>query len=131
MAKKEFQIGWADQQARLVVSEDGQRAGLEYGGVQWEGALADAGRGFAGVLDEARVDRQQLNGLDLFEGDQTRPFATLRPVLEGTRAVWLVLYRADRNASAFRAEAQRVRLADALTATFERLAAEVRRPHKP
>ena len=100
-------------QAQVV---DGQRAGSAL----WE-AMVTAG-----------VNPQSVNSFAVYQSDVDGPVvAYVHAVLDGARVVWLVLYRADRAASAFQPIGSRQRIADALDACFRRVVDEIRLPHKP
>jgi hypothetical protein len=129
-----FKVVARDHSAMVEVSDDARRAVAQYkndkceatgptiGGKLWEKMRA------AGVNQE----KENVNHFAIYDGDEAGTLiATIHPVLEGARAMWLVLYRADKAASAFRPLGSRHRVSDALDAAFTKLSQEIIMPHKP
>lgn len=133
MEKHELRVLTGAHEATLLFSGDGERAAVVFGEHQLEVAGSDAGPALWRTMRQAGVTANDVNGFDIHVGAAPggRRIATLRPVLEGARVVWLVLYRADLEASAFRSVGTRQRIGDAFAACFESLRADIRRPHKP
>jgi hypothetical protein len=110
----------ATRAAARVGSQTREAPADRVGGAYWE------------ALKASGVAPMTINGFAIHEGDEKGTLiATLHPMLEGAHATWLILYRADRDGSAFRALGNRQRLGDALDATFAQLAKELQLPHKP
>ncbi len=130
MDKQEFVVRAQSHVARLVVGGDGSRAAVAFGAGRFEGAAAGVGRELWGLIRAEGVSPEELNAFDVFTADD-RLVATLRPVLEGARVMWLVLYRIDKASSAFRALGSRQRLGDALELCAEAICRDVALPHKP
>lgn len=119
-------------EARVSFSRDGGRAAVGFGQARHEVAVDEAGMALWATMRQQGVSANNVNGFDLHEdGPQGRRVATLRPVLEGARVVWLILYKADREASVFRPVGTRQRIGDAFDACFEPLRQDLKRPHKP
>lgn len=132
MEKHEFAVVSRSHRARVVFSGDGKRAGVEFQGRGEEMEGGRAGTALWDLMRSAGVNANSVNCFELYEKDPDgKLVASLRPVLEGARVVWLILYRADKDASAFRALGSRQRIGDALDACFAELRKEIVRPHKP
>lgn len=129
-----FKVVARDHSALVEFSDDARRAvaqyknekieapGLAIGGKLWESMRA------TGISQE----KDNINHFAIYERDEGGTLvATIHPVLEGAHAMWLVLYRADKKASAFRSLGSRHRLSDALDAAFAKLIQEIIMPHKP
>lgn len=132
MEKHEFAMTSGDHQARLLFSGDGDRAAVVFGDIKREMAGVEAGAALWDAMRESGINANHVNGFDLHEGSSSgKRIATLRPVLEGARVVWLVLYRADKDASVFRPVGNRQRIGDAFDACFTALRQDLFLPHKP
>jgi hypothetical protein len=132
MEKHEFAVTSRAHRARVVFSGDAQRVGVEFAGASEETEGERAGHVLWDLMRTHGVDPNTVNCFELYENDaEGKLIASWRPVLEGARVVWLVLYRADRDSSAFKALGSRQRIGDALELGFEALRKEIVRPHKP
>lgn len=116
----------------VELSERAERAVVKFGTQSKEAPGERAGSALWELMRAAGVTQQEVNGFTVFE-DQADgvQIGSVIPVLEGARAVQLVLYRADREASAFRSIGTRQRIGDGLDLVFERLKGELVLPHKP
>ncbi|MGF1511801.1 MAG: hypothetical protein ACFB9M_20080 [Myxococcota bacterium] len=113
-------------------SDDAGRAALLLETEKREATPSEIGSSFWDAMKKAGVDPLSQNQFIIHENDREGTLiASLHPVLEGARVVWLVLYRADRNASCFKPLGSRQRIADALDLAFGQLIQEIKRPHKP
>lgn len=132
-AKHEFWVVTGQHEAKLLFSGDGERAAVVFGEHQLEVSGPEAGPALWATMRRAGVTANDVNGFDihLADAEERLRIATLRPVLEGARVVWWVLYRADHEAKAFRSVGTRQRVGDAFAACFEPLRADLKRPHKP
>lgn len=132
MNKHEFVVLSRGHKARVVVSGDGNRSGVAFGGEEAEVEGEQTGTALWEVMRAGGLNANKVNCFEVCEGSsEGRLIASLRPVLEGARVVWLVLYRADKDSSAFRALGSRQRIGDAMNLCFEELRREVVLPHKP
>ena len=123
----------AGQNAGSVeLTERGARAVVA---VRDRSVQVDGGRSGSALwaaMIESGVSAQSVSTFTVFEGESTGPaVAYLHAVLEGARVVWLILYRVDRTASAFRAVGRRQRAGDALEACFQAIVKDIELPHKP
>jgi hypothetical protein len=129
-----FKVVARDHAAAVEISDDARRAAAQYksnkieatgitiGGKLWEAMRA------AGLNQE----KDNVNHFAIYQEDEGGTLiATIHPVLEGAHAMWMVLYRADKKASAFRPLGSRHRVSDALDAAFTKLSQELIMPHKP
>lgn len=123
----------ARQEKGIVeISDDAKRAATQVGSEKREATGPTIGGKVWEAMRAAGVSPQGVNHLAIFEADENGTLiATVHPVLEGAHATWLVLYRADREGSVFRALGSRNRLGDALDAAFTKLIEEIVMPHKP
>ena len=113
----------AERGAHATITIQDKRVQVEghrTGAVAWR-AMVDAGVNPQSVHTFA-VCEDEPNGTSV---------AYLHAVLEGARIVWLILYRADRSASAFRPLGSRQRIGDALEACFQQVIEDIKLPHKP
>ncbi len=105
--------------------------------VQHEGKSQNVSGSAAGssvwtLMKEAGLNPQNVNTFIVHQDSPDgRAVAYLHAVLEGARVVWLILYRADRDASAFKAAGSRQRIGDALDACFKLIIDDIQLPHKP
>jgi hypothetical protein len=129
-----FKVVARDHSAVVEIADDARRAAAQYksnkieatgttiGGKLWEMMRA------AGVNQE----KENVNHFAIYQEDEGGALiATIHPVLEGAHAMWLVLYRADKQASVFRPLGSRHRVSDALDTAFTKLSQEIILPHKP
>lgn len=120
------------EQGVVEISDDAKRAAAQVRSEKVEATGPTIGAKLWAAMRAAGVSPQAVNHLAIFEGDDEGTLiATLHPMLEGAHATWLVLYRADRDGSVFRALGSRNRLGDALDAAFTKLSEEIVMPHKP
>lgn len=132
MKTYEVWVHTGQHEARASFSSDGLRVAVGFGEAHHEVMSDASGMALWATLRQSGVNAQEINGFDLHEGSSGgRRIATLRPVLEGARVVWLVLYRADRSAGAFRPLGTRQRIGDAFEACFAAIRADLQLPHKP
>lgn len=116
----------------MEFSDDASRAALQFESEKREAEPGDIGSSFWEAMKAAGVEPLRQNQFIIHEdGREGRLIAALHPVLEGARAVWLVLYRADKDASCFKPLGSRQRIGDALDLAFQELIKEIKRPHKP
>lgn len=120
------------REGRVEFSDDAARAALQFEDQKREANPGEIGSAFWDAMKSAGVEPLKQNQFIIHEGDRSGTLiASLHPVLEGARAVWLVLYRADKDASCFKPLGSRQRIADALELAFAELIKEIKRPHKP
>ena len=132
MEKHEFVVLSRGLKARLIFGADGTRAAVAFGSEEEEVEGDQAGSALWGAMRRGGLNANNVNCFEVCEGHADgKLIASLRPVLEGSRVVWLVLYRADKDSSAFRALGSRQRIGDALDACFDELRKEIVLPHKP
>jgi hypothetical protein len=113
-------------------SDDAGRAALKFESEQRETDPQGIGSAFWDAMKKAGVNPLTQNNFIIHENDAAGTIiASLHPVLEGARVMWLVLYRADRDASCFKALGSRQRIGDALDLAFQTLIGEIKLPHKP
>jgi len=113
-------------------SDDAGRAALQFESEKRQAEPGGIGTAFWEAMKAAGVEPLRQNQFIIHEKDRDGTLiAALYPVLEGARAVWLVLYRADKEASCFKPLGSRQRIGDALDLAFQALIKEVKRPHKP
>lgn len=116
----------------VLIADDGEKAVERYGDQARESRVERAGAALHDAFKVGGADLATANGYAIHEDDaEGTLIATMHPVLEGARAVWLVLYRANREASCFKPLGSRQRFADALDAAFAELKEEIKLPHKP
>ena len=129
-----FKVVARDHSAVVEISDDVRRAAAQYKNNKCEGAGPTIGGKLWEMMRAAGVhqEKDNINNLVIYEEDEGGSLvATIQPVLEGAHAMWMVLYRADKQASAFRPLGGRHRLGDALDAAFAKLCQEIVLPHKP
>jgi len=121
-----------NQDGLIEISDDAGRAALAFGDEKREAPPAEIGSAFWDAMKKAGVDPLRQNHFHVHHQDRDgQLMAALYPVLEGARVVWLVLYRADKDASCFKPLGSRQRIGDALDLAFSKVLQEVRLPHKP
>lgn len=109
--------------------EGAQRCVARYGDEQAEGTRA--GDALWEVMRKGGLSAHSVNGFTVFEGDEDgTQICSLHPVLHGAHAVWMVLYRANKEASVFERLTTRHRIADAMNAAFDKLRGEIVKPYK-
>jgi hypothetical protein len=130
---KRFLVAVAKNQDGIVeFSDDAGRAALKFGDEKRETKPAEIGSGFWDAMKKSGVDPLRQNHFHVHEDDRDgKLIAALYPVLEGARVVWLVLFRADHDASCFKPLGSRQRIGDALDLAFAKVIEEIRLPHKP
>ena len=132
MSSKRYLVWSRKVSGAVEFSEDAARAGVRVGSQTREVAPGELGAAYWEALKASGVAPMTINGFAVHEGDESGTLvATLHPVLEGAHATWLILHRADRDGSVFRALGNRQRLGDALQATFDALRKDIVLPHKP
>jgi len=116
----------------VELSDDAGRAALQFESQKQEVQPGGIGTAFWEAMKAEGVEPLRQNQFIIHEKDRDGTLiAALHPVLEGARAVWLVLYRADKDASCFKPLGSRQRIGDALDLAFQELIKEIKRPHKP
>jgi hypothetical protein len=129
-----FKVVARDHSAVVEISDDARRAAAQYKNDKVEATGPTIGSKLWEAMRNAGVnqEKENINHLAIYEGDVGGTLiATIHPVLEGAHAMWLVLYRANKTASAFRPLGSRHRVSDALDAAFAKLSQEIIMPHKP
>jgi hypothetical protein len=129
-----FKVVARDHSAVVEISDDARRAAAQYKNDKCEATGPTIGSRLWETMRAAGVnqEKENINHLAIYDGDTSGTLiATIHPVLEGAHAMWLVLYRADKAASAFRPLGSRHRISDALDAAFAKLSSEIVMPHKP
>lgn len=113
-------------------SERADRAVCTVGAQKREADSAKVGAALWEAMRAGGANLQAVNGFAVFEGNPDGvQIASVHPVMEGARATWMVLYRADKDASAYRPLPSVQKIGDALDLLFQKLASEIRQPHKP
>jgi len=121
-----------NQEGIVEISDDAARSALKFGAEQREASPSEIGSAFWDAMKKSGVDPLRQNHFHIHEKDRDgKLIAALYPVLEGARVVWLVLFRADHDASCFRPLGSRQRIGDALDVAFAKVLDEIRLPHKP
>lgn len=132
MSAHRFSVTSKKLSADVEIADAGDRAAFAYASLKGDVAPAQLGNALWAAMREAGVKPQDVNNFIIREASgEENLVAAVYPVLEGAHAVWMVLYRADRDSSCFRALPSRKRVGDALDAAFAELTKEVVRPHKP
>ena len=84
------------------------------------------------LLMTSGIELHSINTLGIHEdSDDGLQIGSVHHVLQGAHAVWLVLYRADSDASCFRTVGNRHRMSDSLSALFREVQKDLAMPHKP
>jgi hypothetical protein len=125
-------VGAKKLSGTIELGDRAEKANVQYQGQSREAPGEQAGSAFWGAMRAAGVTTEQVNGFVIQEGSADGlHVAHVLPVLEGARAVYMILYRADKDASVFRSLGTRQRVGDALDVVFQKLKSEIILPHKP
>lgn len=129
---KRYKVVSRKHSGTVEFSERADRAVAKFGSQSKEVPGEKAGSALWEAMRAGGVTQQEVNGFAVFEDQPDGiQIGSVIPVLEGARAVQLILYRADRDASAFRSLGTRQRIGDGLDVVFEKLKGELVLPHKP
>ncbi len=132
MSKRFAVLTAGDQEGIVEFNDDASRAALKFDTEQREAVPAEIGSSFWDAMKKSGVDPLRQNHFHIHENERDgKLVGTMFPVLEGARVVWLVLFRADKDASAFKPLGNRQRIGDALDLAFRELIKEIQLPHKP
>lgn len=132
MSKRFLVVVAKNEDGIVEFSDDAGRAALQFSEEKRETNPSEIGSAFWDAMKKSGVDPLRQNHFHVHEGDRDGTLiAALYPVLEGARVVWLVLFRADHDASCFKPLGSRQRIGDALDLAFAKVIEEIRLPHKP
>ena len=125
-----FEVIAHSQTGQIEFGEGAHNAAVRFDTHRQEVPGAEAGQALWHCMMSGGVSPQTLPIVIIREGSGV-PVATLHPVLQGAQAVWLMLYRANRDGTCFRNLGSKHRIGDALGTVFHEVQKEVRIPHKP
>jgi hypothetical protein len=127
-----FVIVSGDKEGVVEIADDAVRAAAQFKDEKRLATGQTIGAELWSAMNASGVNRDHVNHFAIYEGDRSGTLiATIQPVMHGNHATWLVLYRANKDATCFRTLCNRHRVGDALDAAFAKASEEIVMPHKP
>jgi hypothetical protein len=115
----------------VVFNDTADHAAFSYDGHSGSSPASGLGRALWEAMSAAGVAPGSVNHFLLFEdAEDGKLVGSLYPVLRGAQAVWLPMYRADKDSTCFRSLPASHRVGDALDDLFGALANDIKQPFK-